>query len=193
MSSTSPSQPLSDETIIRSVLSGAVNAYEELVLRYQPMVFAMIKRQVGDEASAKDLAQETFVKAFRNLKGFRQQSSFGTWVTRIALNTTNTYFSSRRYREGLMSVPFDPERHDRQAEASNEPALQRATLLLQKAVASLKPKYREVIVLCSLEGKTYEDAAEILEIPVGTVCSRMNRALGILRNKFRTAGEEFQI
>ncbi len=176
----------SDEPqLIRDVLAGRHNQFEELMIRYQAMVFGMIKKQVRDDATARDLSQETFIRAFKGLKKFRFQSAFSTWITRIALNVTHSYFSSRRYREMQKNVALDPshinELPENAAEESGDPA---TLAFLQHCIGALKPKFREVIVLCSLEGKTYAEAAEILQVPVGTVCSRMNTALMQLRQAF---------
>ena len=87
----------SDGEVVRQVLAGKRELFQVLVTRYKGQVFSMILRQVGDHAVADDLAQETFVKAYLNLKSFRYESKLSTWLVRIALNTTNSYFSSRRF------------------------------------------------------------------------------------------------
>lgn len=174
-----------EHQLIRDVLGGHRNQFEDLVVRYQGMIFGMIKRQVRDEATARDLSQETFLRAFKGLKGFRFRSTFSTWITRIALNVTHSYFSSRRYKEVQRNVALEPE-HIAQAQrpemvdTGTDPSVIAA---LQRSIGALKPKFREVIVLCSLEGKTYAETAEILQIPIGTVCSRMNTALSQLRRE----------
>lgn len=172
--------------LILSILGGEHNRFEDLVHRYQDMIVGMIKRQVREEATARDLAQETFLRAFKGLSKFRNYSTFSTWLTRIALNVAHSYFSSRKYRESQRSVPLSPthlEQLSSEQPTEIEPN-QSALLFLQQSIGDLKPKYREVIVLCSLEGKTYAEAGEILQVPVGTVCSRMNTALTQLRYRF---------
>ena len=186
MSNELAKKSLSDEqSLIRSVLAGQTSDFEQLVLRYQDMIYNLIKRQVADEASARDLAQETFLRAFRGLKGFKFQASFFTWLTRIALNQTNSYFCSRSFKEKLRNVSFDAREHDSVGHDSRiETGAANQLSQLQLCIAALKPKFRDVLTLCSLEGKTYQEAALILEIPIGTVCSRMNTALTILRDNF---------
>ncbi len=174
----------SESALIRAIVGGETNRFGELVVKYQDMIYALIRRQVRDPGTADDLAQETFVKAYQNLRRFRQECSFGTWLTRIALNTTNSYFSSRRFKESTKHVPFDSTRHDVPGDSSAV-EVERSFVVLRSLIGELKPKYRDVVVLCSLENKSYEEAAEILEVPVGTICSRMNKALSMLRNKFR--------
>lgn len=186
----------SDEyRLIQAVLAGDHNQFESLVSRYQQLVFGMIKRQVRDEMIAKDLSQETFLKAYRGLKNFRNYSTFSTWLTRIALNVTNSYFSSRRYRESLKNVDLDSTHMlSLTTHAPLETGIHNsAVLLLQQCIGALKPKFREVIVLCALEGKTYQEAAEILQVPTGTVCSRMNTALTQLRRSFSRQRNEDEL
>jgi RNA polymerase sigma-70 factor, ECF subfamily len=172
-----------EHKLIRSVLAGKHNDFEELVLKYQDMIFGMIRRQMSDEASARDLSQETFLKAFAGLKSFRFKSSFSTWLIRIALNVTSSYYSSKKYKERLAHMSLDDQKiseSDLAITDGTDPQ-GNALQLLQSSIGTLKPKYREVIVLCSLEGKSYREAAEILQVPEGTICSRMNTALTKLR------------
>ena len=180
----SPRVTVNEQELVRAIVRGETNRFEELVVKYQNMIFALIRRQVTDPATADDLAQETFVKAYQNLKRFRHECAFSTWLTRIALNTTNSYFASRRFKENSKHVQFDGTKHDLAGD-SNSLETERSLIVLRNLIAELKPKYRDVIVLCSLENKSYDEAADILEIPIGTVCSRMNKALSLLRNKFR--------
>ena len=174
-----------EESLINSVLSGCINDFEKIVLQHQGAVFNMILRQVRDESVAKDLAQDTFLRAYRGLKTFKGRATFSTWLTRIALNVTNSYFQSRKFKEQQSQVSLEVGQVERIASPEGDLSDQMVTLaLLQKSIALLKPKYREVLVLCSLENKTYEQAAQILQIPLGTVCSRMNTALTYLRKTF---------
>lgn len=120
--------------------------------------------------TARDLAQEVFIKAYLGLKSFRFASTFSTWILRITLNTTNNYFSSRHYKEREASLPFQAEMHGQTAE--DVPQFNEGLLAhLQSGIASLRPKLRDVVVLCGLENKSYEETAQILGIPAGTVAS----------------------
>ena len=174
--------------IIAAIRAGDKNRFRELVLRYESMVFSLILRQVGDRAIANDLAQETFIRAYRGLSNFRGDAAFSTWVTRIALNVTATYFTSRRYRDRKreISVAILPELPNVPEDPAREAELER----LQYFIGELGPKYREVIVLCGLEQKSYEEAAEILGVPIGTIRSRLNTARNMLRTRFFSGKEE---
>lgn len=171
--------------IVRRVASGDRAEFRHLVARYKDMIFSLALRQVGNRSIAEELAQEVFVKAYLNISRFRFESSFSTWLVRIAINHINSYFASKRYKQARNTESFVPERHDRDCE-SPETQLQRKERirLFQAALAQLKPKFREAITLCGLEGKSYEEAARILKIPVGTVRSRLNKARLELKNAF---------
>lgn len=171
-----------DETqLIRRIQAGEKEEFRHLISAYKNLVFAMIMRQTADAILSEELSQEVFIKAYLGIGKFRFQSAFATWLTRIAINQVNTYFSSRSYREQRRTDEFKLKEHqailqsDGQAEpdtVSNEEKLKR----LRLAVAGLKQIYRDVIVLCALEKNSYEHAAEVLQIPVGTVRSRLNKA-----------------
>ena len=152
-----------------------------LIERHQNLVFGMIMRQVGDRVLAEELAHECFVRAYKHLAKVRAEANFSTWLTRIALNVTSSYFTSRRYREALRSESFDVRLHDRGQDSDPSPAAETMLNSFRQALANLKPKFREVLTLCALEGKSYEDAAQVLAIPVGTVRSRLNKARLLLK------------
>ncbi len=155
-----------------------------VVQEYRDIIFSMIMRQVGDRTTSEELTQETFVKAYVNLKRFRGESKLGTWMTRIALNETNNYFASRRFKEARRSESFSAETHDQVKDGDEQQEMlekERWLVRFRAALATLRPLFREVLVLCSLEGRSYEEAAQVLDIPVGTVRSRLNKARLLMR------------
>lgn len=167
-----------DRELISSILAGAKDDYRHLVERYQDRVYGLLMRQVGSRELALELAQEAFVKAYLGLPRFRFQAGFSTWLTRIALNVSHNYFSSRRFREERRSESFDVDKHEMSNEEGKE-EVERAAYVrarFRDALAQLKARSREVLVLCGLEERSYEDTAAILQIPVGTVRSRLNTA-----------------
>lgn len=171
------SPQLEDLALIKRVLAGDRDRFRDLVEIYQNTIFALVMRQVGKRDVAEDLTQEVFVKAYKALSKFRSEAKFSTWLTRIALNHTNTYFCSKRYREQQRTQSFDPALHDSAAHDRSEHSEEEKRLeLFREALAKLKPHLREVLVMCGLEGKSYQETAEILEIPIGTVRSRLNTA-----------------
>jgi len=185
-SPTIPGEP-TEEAVIDRIVAGASEEFAVLVERYQTMVFGMIMRQVGARDIADELAQETFIKAFRNLGSFRRRSMFSTWLIRIALNQTSNYFSSRRFKESRRTESLDLTAHDRAADSNTggDPR----TALFHRALGALAPKFRDVVTVCGLEGRSYDDAAAILEVPIGTVRSRLNRARLMLKNEIERLEE----
>ncbi len=168
---------ISDKQLVEAVLAGKQEEYRYLVLRYQDQVFAMIMRQVGERDVAEDLAQDTFLRAYRGLKQFRNDAKFSTWLIRIALNVCNSYFSSRRYREKQKTVVMENQLNNTTDTTNSDQGYSAEQIeRLRVAVQKLSPTLQSVLVICGLEKKSYEEAARILEIPVGTVRSRLNRA-----------------
>lgn len=172
--------------IIKRVLAGEREEFRHLVRTHQGTVYGMIMRQVGDSSIANELSQDTFLRAYRGLAGFRFNSRFSTWLTRIAINVTNSYFVSRRYKEQKRTKPLDQVavRALEEAAGDNSGYSEAEIKRLRSCVGGLKALYRDVVVLCCLEGKTYEEAASILEIAPGTVGSRLNKAFELLRASF---------
>lgn len=169
--------PQSQEALVSAAANGDKDSFRKLVEFYQGSVFNLIMRQVGDFHTAEELSQEVFIKAYQGIKKFRQDSSFKTWLIRIALNHTNSYFTSKKYKKQKITTNFEVSLHDTgQADAEEMQNRKELVGCFQKALAQLKPRQREVIVLCALEGKSYEEVAGILKIPVGTVRSRLNAA-----------------
>lgn len=175
-------EELSDEEIVRRVLAGKTDEFRVLVLKYQDSIYSLLVRQLPDREVAKELTQDCFVRAFRSLRSFEFRSSLGTWLIRIALNLANSYFSSAAYKRSLKTVSMETDRQD--APDSREPEVantESRLTALQAALARLDPKFREPLVLCRLERKTYAEAGELLGIPEGTVCSRISTAVSELR------------
>ncbi len=176
---------LSDEYVIMRIKSGIPSEFSHIVLRYQENIYALIMRQVGDENISQELTQESFIKAYKGISKFRGDSKVLTWLTRIALNVTNSYFDSRRYKEAKQNIVFDPILHESTLSDPKEEYPEELIQALQKFLTTLKAHHREAVVLCALEGKSYKEVADILEIPIGTVSSRMTTALKQLREKFQ--------
>lgn len=184
-----PVRERSDKALIEAVCRGSHEDYGELLSRYQDQVFSMVMRQVGAQDIAAELTQDTFVRAYEALPGFRFESTFGTWITRIALNLTNSYFSSKRYKTKFKEEELHLEKHDRAEQSTEQIEEEQRARALRKAVGRLKPHYRDVVVMCGFEGRTYEETAETLQIPVGTVRSRLNMARNLLREALTSEKE----
>ena len=167
----------SEKALVRRAAAGDHAAFREIVSSYRNAVFTLVLRQVGSHCVAEELAQEIFVKAYLHMNTFRFESRFSTWLTRIALNHTNSYFASRRYKQSSRTEEFKPEIHAEGGE-SPEALMERKERMarFRAGLAALSPKLRDALTLCALEGRSYEEAAEVMKVPVGTVRSRLNKA-----------------
>ena len=167
-----------DAFLVEQCRAGDEEACEALVRQYQERVFALISRMTGDPDRVEDIAQEVFLKAFRSLKSFRGGSRFYTWLYRITVNTVlNTMRSQGRRQETSLDAL---EGFEVQANADMEPAEVTARLELarrvREAIDQLEEPYRVIVYLRELEDLSYEEIAEVVELPVGTVKSRLFRA-----------------
>ena len=174
----------SEREVIQQVVRGARDEFRHLVHAHQEQVYLMILKSVGDEQLARELTQDTFLKAYLNLSKFRFQSSFSTWLIRIALNSTNSYFSSKRFKQKMRTTSFDGEIHRKDSPEQDDGFDEEAIERLRLAIGRLKPIYRDVLTLCALEKKSYEDAAALLDVPIGTIRSRLNKARHLLRKMY---------
>lgn len=175
---------LTDAQIIDSVVAGDADAYGQLVARYQDRLFHSLLRVTGSHEEAEDVAQESFVQAFVKLSTFEGKSQFFTWLYRIAFNTSISRNRRKRPTASADAIADagGPEPVDQSATASDLVAQQERVAGVHAALAELTEDYRKIIVLKDLEDCSYESIGEILDIPVGTVRSRLHRARVELRD-----------
>ncbi len=186
--------PDDDQGLIEACRAGRTEAFGVLVRRYQDRLYPTILRLCGCAEDAHDLTQDAFLRAFQKLDRFHGGSSFYTWLYRIAINLT---LSGRRRRrvtlhlaDGCRGEPMDPS-DDPEVTDPTLPAQQaERDALVQSALNSLAPDHRAVVVLKDLDGLRYEQIAEVLGVPVGTVRSRLHRARCELRGRLRGLGDE---
>jgi RNA polymerase sigma-70 factor (ECF subfamily) len=181
----------SDAELAGRVLAGSNAAARELVRRYERPVFNLIVRMVRDHAVAEDLAQDTFVKVFSRLSGYDPQYKFASWIFRIAHNATIDYL--RQPRPAMASLDDDEEKATRSLDSrtpSPFAAAERRELaaVLDAAVDRLRPEYRQVVVLRYQEELGYEEIADVLNLPLGTVKSYLHRARTELAQRMTEAG-----
>ncbi len=162
----------SELALIDRAREGDRHAFGELVLRYRKRVVNLVYRMCGDAETAQDMAQETFVRAWKHLPNYRPRSAFISWLYRIATNATLDML--RRERETLDVDELPLAAAGKSVEASME-AKDRAELV-QQAVLSLPPASRSVLILREYEALSYREIAETLGIPTGTVMSRLSYA-----------------
>jgi RNA polymerase sigma-70 factor, ECF subfamily len=187
--------PFEDAELVELSRQGDVAAFGRLVLKYQDRVFNTCWRMCGDRTEAEDLSQEAFVRAFQSIGGFGGRARFSTWVFRIAVNLV---LSARRKKKGKATYSLDAgsDRGDRDVPSSpmvrlvsDEPTPERQAVdreqerIVLDALAAMDEESRSVIVLRDVESFGYEEIAEILGIPAGTVKSRLHRARMALRDR----------
>lgn len=172
-----------DADLVARALTGRQDAFGDLVVRHRQAVFNLIVRMVRDAGIAEELAQDAFVKAFGALRRFDPVYKFSSWILRIAHNTAIDYL--RRKRPDTVSIDDDTPGHADQAavladqrertpyEHAADADLARA---LEWAMAQLRPEYRRLVVLRYQEDQSYEEIAETLDLPLGTVKSHLHRA-----------------
>lgn len=186
--------PTAERQFIEKLRSGDGEAFDLLISRYSNDVYSLLHRLTADPDEAGDLTQETFLSALKAIKSFRGESELKTWLFRIAINHSRNRFRwwKRRHRndtvsledsrsedgltvgEKLESAESDPEASILSRERENS---------ICKALAELPEAYREVIVLCDIEGRAYDEIASLLMMNIGTVKSRIARGRELMRRK----------
>lgn len=173
----------SDQQLVRRVQKGDNRAFDLLVLKYQYKIQAVISRFVKDQSEVLDVAQETFIKAYRAMGNFRGDSQFYTWLYRIAVNTAKNHLVTKTRRPPGSDIDIGDAEHYNGGEYLQEndtPEREMYRSELEKVVnntlAELPEDLRTAITLRELEGMSYEEIAEIMDCPVGTVRSRIFRA-----------------
>jgi RNA polymerase sigma-70 factor (ECF subfamily) len=182
-----------DQEVVRRARGGEEAAHRELLRRYQGPVFSLIYRMVRDRALAEDLAQETFVKALNALDSYRPEFKFSSWLFKIANNVAIDHLRRRQLetlsldgspdaltpREVDESRPIVPDRAETPLQEVEARELGAA---IEQAIGKLRPEYRACIILRHIEDRPYEDIAEILNLPLGTVKTYLHRARAELKD-----------
>ena len=188
--------PDADALLVERARSGESRAFEMLVLKYRRRVERLISRMVRDPAHVEDIAQETFIRAYRALPQFRGESAFYTWLYRIAVNTTKkALLEFRRDPVIAASSLVSPEEGEEPSRAENvlsdgeTPdavlASKEIAATVNAAIDALSEELRQAIVLREIEGLSYEEIAEVMNCPIGTVRSRIFRAREAIASRLR--------
>jgi len=171
-----------DEDLVNRAQSGDRRAFDLLVRKYQYKIVQLVERLVGD-GDALDVAQESFIKAYRALNGFRGQSAFYTWLYRIAINTSKNFLVARKRRPASQDIDIGDAELFGHTEQMSDVATPEAIVLSDEikekvtdAIRRLPEDLRTAITLRELEGLSYEEIAEAMACPIGTVRSRIFRA-----------------
>jgi len=185
-----------DSEFIEKLRARDAVAFDTLVTQYSPDVYSLLCRLTSDQDEAADLTQDTFLSALRSIKNFRGESGLRTWLFRIAINESRNRFRwwKRRRRDQLISLDAtigDSETRvwetisDRSISPEDEVLQHERSAALHEALNSLKPVYKEAIVLCDVEGLSYEECANALDTNLGTVKSRISRGREELRRRLK--------
>jgi len=190
---TSNDNPENDSDLVYSFKSGDHSAFEKIVLKYQDRVYNLCYRFLGDIQEAEDSAQEAFIKVYKALKGFKQKSSFYTWLYRIVINTCKNRVKSLEYRRSKSRVSIDDDQEKRDHGVSGiidknnlpDTNLEQKEKInrIQEAINSLPPDQKTVVILRDIEGLSYDEIADVTKNRLGTVKSKLSRARLGLRNR----------
>jgi RNA polymerase sigma-70 factor (ECF subfamily) len=192
---------LSDQEVVLMARSGREAAYRELIRRYERPIFALLFRMVRDRELAEDLSQETFIKALNAIESYRPEFKFSSWIFKIANNAAIDHLRRRE----LDTLSLDGSPHAETPEAMQATALQIGARqespldaveakelggAIEQAIGRLRPEYRSCILLRHVEGRAYEEIAEMLDLPLGTVKTYIHRARNELRHALAHLKEE---
>ncbi len=182
-----------DKELVKRVQKGDKGAFDLLVLKYEHKIVNLVMRYVRDPELALDISQEAFIKAYRALPRFRGDSAFYTWLYRIAVNTAKNYLAAQRRRPMDIELDLqDPEQYGLHAKLKETDTPEALTLsqelqeILERAIEALPDDLRTAIILRELDGMSYEEIAQTMDCPVGTVRSRIFRARDAISKKVGT-------
>ena len=190
-----PVEKMDDHALLAATLKRDEAAFKELVRRYQNQITNYVYRMLDDYDRAVDLAQETFIRVYRSADRYQATFSFSTYIYRIAHNLAISELRQRKRRRLVPLPSFFSDKDSEEIEVEIEDKRQvmaddamiasERQAAVRRAITSLPEKYRAALVLCDIEEKSYEEISEVLDLPVGTVKSRINRARNLLKDKLR--------
>ncbi len=177
-----------DYELVRKAKAGDGRAYDALMEMYHDAVFNIVYRMVHNRQEAEDLTQETFIKAYNSINSFNEEYAFSTWLFKIATNHCIDFFRKRKLQTYSMDQPMQYKEDEiRHQYADNAPTVDREMVadeksqIIKQAINRLPEKYRMAIILRHHEEKSYEEIAQILNLPLGTVKARIFRAREMLK------------
>jgi RNA polymerase sigma-70 factor, ECF subfamily len=180
--------PWTDEELVAKSIGGDPDSFNELVLRWERPIYALAYRTIGREEDARDVCQETFLRAFRGLPGFRGQAKFSSWLYRIALNLCRDWVRRER-RTPVVQPPEDVDLIEMAAAAEPSESIEDLvarkdlTRLVERAMALLPEEQRTAIVLKEYHGLTFQEIADLVGCPLSTVKTRLYQGLTVLRRE----------
>ncbi len=187
-----------DARILRGLRAGFEESYEELIARFEQPVYSMVYRLLGNQPDACDVVQEVFLKVFRSVHAFREQSSLRTWIYRIAVNEAHNHrrWFVRHCRLEVSLENADPEQPgtlqytaDRGRSPFEQAMDSETRALVERALTRINPVFRTAVVLRDIQNLSYEEIADILQVSLGTVKSRILRGRDALRRELTQRSE----
>jgi RNA polymerase sigma-70 factor (ECF subfamily) len=183
----------SDEELVARSMGGDLDSFNQLVLRWERPIYALAYRVIGREEEARDVAQETFLRAFRALNGFKGQAKFSSWLYRITLNLCRDWMRKERRTpvsqapEGIDIIELAGEAtpHETIEQMVGRKELGRA---VSRAMAALPEEQRTAIILKEYHGLTFQEIADMLDCPLSTVKTRLYQGLSVVRKQLEQAG-----
>lgn len=188
-----PLMTWTDEELVARSIGGDTDSFNQLILRWERPIYALAYRVIGREEEARDVCQETFLRAFRALPGFKGQAKFSSWLYRIALNLCRDWIRRQR-RAPLMQMPEGVNPTEAAAEAgpveSIEDLVARRQLsaVVEEAMARLPEEQRTAIILKEYHGMTFQEIADLQGCPLSTVKTRLYQGLTVLRRHLEKSG-----
>jgi RNA polymerase sigma-70 factor (ECF subfamily) len=171
-----------ENELVKASLEGDKNAFGEIVSHYQSKVARTVKGMLGDSVFAEDIGQEVFIHLFHSLSEFRGEAKLSTYIQKIAVNLTLNEIKRRKRFFSMFSQKANNEMHEFEVADYNSEEKSEATELVTKALMAMEPKFRIIVTMRMLQGYSTKETAEILNLPLGTVLSRLSRAQEQLRN-----------
>ena len=176
-----------DDVYVHKTVEGDAEAFNELVNRHHTKIYGLAYRMLGNAEDAEDATQETFLEAYKSIKTFRFQSQFGTWLYRVGMNTCNQYIRKAKSRNRMLNAYTEETAAQGMTEEREIPERMAIKTeqrkVIQAAIDQLPPKQREVVTLYYMQHLKYKEIAEILDCSLGTVASRLNKAMQNLKVK----------
>jgi RNA polymerase sigma-70 factor, ECF subfamily len=171
-----------ENDLVRASLNGDQNAFGEIVNRYQKMVARTVKGMLGDSVFAEDIGQEVFINLYHSLSGFRGEAKLSTYIQKIAINLTLNEIKRRKRFFSMFSQKGNNEMYEFEIADHDSEGKREASEMVNKALMAMEPKFRAIITMRMLQGYSTKETAEILNLPIGTVLSRLSRAQEQIRN-----------
>jgi RNA polymerase sigma-70 factor (ECF subfamily) len=183
---------LLDAELVKRVQAGDTAAFDILVQKYQHKVINLVGRFVSDHSECQDIAQDAFIKSFKAINSFRGDSQFYTWLYRIAANTAKNYLASRARKSPGYTVDVEDAEHFEGESGLKEYATPENLLLTEEikktvfgAIERLPEELKSAITLREIDGLSYEEIAQVMDCPIGTVRSRIFRARDVIDKELR--------